>query len=139
LAKGELDFVMLGRPLIADPEIPNKLREGREDDIRLCLRCNEYCFGNLMKGLRVTCAVNAVAGYENEYQIVRSATPLTAAVIGGGPAGMEAARVAALRGHSVTLYSTPRSMSTPLSWRAPTGSSQLSERRPSSRASTART
>lgn len=104
IAAGTYDFMGSGRALIADPEWPNKLTAGRAMDIRPCIRCNEMCMGNVMRGEAVTCSVNPQAGRE----LVQTVEPATArkhlVVIGGGPAGMEAARVAALRGHQVDLY-----------------------------------
>ena len=107
LRDGHADMVGLGRALVSDPEWVAKVREGRTDDIRHCVFCNQYTMGNLFKGLPVACIQNPAAGREKEYgaeTLVPSAQSKKIAVIGGGPAGMEAARVAALRGHQVTLY-----------------------------------
>lgn len=107
LEQGKADFIALGRPLIADAEWANKAAEGREEDIRKCTSCN-HCFGKYqLAELYMRCAVNPVAGREKEEGWV---TPKPAKskkkvmVVGGGPAGMEAARVASLRGHDVVLY-----------------------------------
>lgn len=105
LQEGKADFIGIGRGLIADPELPNKVAEGRLDDIRPCIYCNELCIGGPMAGRqRLGCQVNAQAGMEREYRIEPTGKQKKVFIIGGGPGGMEAARVAALRGHSVTLY-----------------------------------
>jgi 2,4-dienoyl-CoA reductase-like NADH-dependent reductase (Old Yellow Enzyme family) len=107
LRDGHADMVGLGRALVSDPDWVAKVREGRTDDIRHCVFCNQYTMGNLFKGLPVGCIQNPAAGREKEYgaETLRpAAVSKKIAVIGGGPAGMEVARVAALRGHRVTLY-----------------------------------
>jgi 2,4-dienoyl-CoA reductase-like NADH-dependent reductase (Old Yellow Enzyme family)/thioredoxin reductase len=103
LAVGNADFVALGRPLLADPFFVKKAKEGRLEDIRPCIRCNEGCVGRVRKLFSVGCTVNAATGEERKYSIVPSADPKNVVVIGGGPAGLEAARVAALRGHKVSV------------------------------------
>jgi len=106
LAQGRVDMVYMGRPLMADPHLPNKAREGRFDEIRTCIACN-HCFGSMRFGVSrfqgVTCAINYRAGRELDYPIAPTTMPKKVVIIGGGPAGMEAARVAALRGHNVIL------------------------------------
>jgi NADPH-dependent 2,4-dienoyl-CoA reductase/sulfur reductase-like enzyme len=104
LADGIADFVLLGRPLIADPELPNKARAGRVAEIRPCTKCNEGCIGGLFALRGVECQVNAAAGHERRYDGVAAPRRKMVMVVGGGPAGMEAARVAAERGHRVSLY-----------------------------------
>ena len=104
LAAGEAEFVGVGRGLIADPEWVAKLADGRRDDIRPCIRCNQMCIGAIFTGATIGCAVNPAAGHEVERAVTVAATPKRVAVVGGGPAGLEAARVAALRGHTVDVY-----------------------------------
>ena len=104
LAQGKADLIAIGRGLIADPDLPNKLREGRWEDIRWCIACNQGCIGALTVGSPFTCLVNPGAGREREMEIKPASRSKRVWVVGGGPAGMEAARVAALRGHRVTLY-----------------------------------
>lgn len=103
LQEGKADLVAMGRALIADPELPKKAREGRLDDIRKCTAC-ENCNMRVREGLRLGCAINAAAGEEKESRLVRVAKPKQILVVGGGPAGMEAARISALRGHETILY-----------------------------------
>jgi 2,4-dienoyl-CoA reductase-like NADH-dependent reductase (Old Yellow Enzyme family)/thioredoxin reductase len=98
LATGKLDFVDLGRALLADPEFPNKAREGLVDDIRKCLACTE-CLSRVWKGDKI----NAQTGKEKELKIKPAAKIKNVLIIGGGAGGMETARVAALRGHKVTI------------------------------------
>lgn len=99
---GKADMVAMGRPLIADPYLPVKAAAGNYDDIRMCLRCNE-CQGRLAQNKQIVCTLNPEVGREGQYPITLSEDKKTVAVIGGGPAGLEAARVAALRGHKVIL------------------------------------
>ncbi len=108
LKDGLADFIALGRALIADPEWPVKAREGRTKEIRRCLSCNR-CFV-IVSHRPIRCAVNARAGMESEYPLTPAVQKQRVAVVGGGPAGMEAARVAALRGHRVTLYEKEHSL-----------------------------
>jgi NADPH-dependent 2,4-dienoyl-CoA reductase/sulfur reductase-like enzyme len=105
LEKGQGDFIGLGRPLWADPEWPLKAREGRPEDIRPCIRCNDGCLARGdHQAKTVWCSVNVALCREDEYRITSAETPRKVAVVGGGPAGMEAARVCALKGHDVTLF-----------------------------------
>jgi dimethylglycine catabolism A len=105
LQSGAADMVGMTRALIADPELPRKAREGRFDDIRVCMGSNEGCIDRLYFGLPIGCVQNPVVGREREWgTLVPATTPKRVVVVGGGPAGMEAARVAAERGHTVTLF-----------------------------------
>lgn len=104
LLNGDCDMVGLGRPLLADPELPNKVRLNRTEDIRPCLSCHEGCMGRFARGGRLSCAVNPACGREAIYSITPALKRKHIIVAGGGIAGMEAARVAALRGHRVDLY-----------------------------------
>jgi 2-enoate reductase len=103
IESGQADFVAIGRGLIADPDLPVKVRTGRIDHIRPCIRCNERCIGRLWAHRPLSCSVNPLAGEEGHYEIRKAEKRKKVLVIGGGPAGMEAARVAGLRGHQVTL------------------------------------
>ncbi len=105
LREGKADFIAWGRGLIADPELPRKVAEGRLDEIRKCIFCNE-CLRTVWDNKSpLRCTVNPIAGRERRYGVLQRADKLKKVVIiGAGPAGMEAARVAALRGHNVVLY-----------------------------------
>ncbi len=105
LRKGSIDFVAMTRRLLADPELPNKVKEGRLEDIRPCTGCL-HCFDVRNKNKVLECRVNATLGREivPEYQLRPASPKKKVLVVGGGPAGMEAARVAAQRGHEVVLY-----------------------------------
>ncbi|WP_127539709.1 NAD(P)/FAD-dependent oxidoreductase [Paenibacillus illinoisensis] len=105
IASGDADFVMFGRALIADAELPNKLRNNMREDIRPCIRCNEECIGRIIeRNTKISCAVNIQAANEKRFTIQPAETSKKIVVVGGGPSGLEAARVAALKGHEVTLY-----------------------------------
>ena len=103
LNDGKCDMVVLGRPLLADPEFVNKMRFGNVADIRPCLSCHDGCFNRAHSMRLMSCAVNPQCNREKEAAFARADTQKNCLVIGGGPAGMEAARVLALRGHHVTL------------------------------------
>lgn len=106
LRAGDADLVSMVRATIADPMLVRKVREGRAAEVRPCIACNQGCIGGAAVYGRMGCVVNPAAGLElsmSEALIDRSAAPRRVLVIGGGPAGMEAARIAALRGHAVTL------------------------------------
>ncbi|WP_432452790.1 FAD-dependent oxidoreductase [Agarivorans sp. QJM3NY_29] len=100
----QTDFIALGRPLLADSEIPNKIRADKFNKVRPCLSCQEGCMGRLASYAVISCAVNPACGRELDYAITNSDQQKSVLVVGGGPAGCEAARVAALRGHRVKLY-----------------------------------
>ena len=101
----QADIIVMGRALIADPFLPAKLEAGMDMDVVPCLACNEGCAGGIGKGGPVTCAVNARAGFEMMYpRGEKAAQAKHVAVVGAGPAGMEAALVLARRGHRVTLF-----------------------------------
>jgi 2,4-dienoyl-CoA reductase-like NADH-dependent reductase (Old Yellow Enzyme family)/thioredoxin reductase len=102
LAEGRADFIALGRPFLADPQILIKAKEVRYDDIRMCIACCN-CMDSLMRGRSIVCSINAELGREAA-KLLPAKKPQKVVVIGGGPGGMEAARVAALKGHKVTLY-----------------------------------
>ena len=103
LADGDCDFVSMGRQLLADPDLPAKLLAGRPDTVRTCINCYVCVAQNFWDGTPI-CAVNAELGHYDEGPLEPAVTRRTVAVIGGGPGGMEAARVAALRGHRVVLF-----------------------------------
>jgi NADPH-dependent 2,4-dienoyl-CoA reductase/sulfur reductase-like enzyme len=97
------------RALIADPELPQKAAEGRLEDIRVCVGASEGCIGRLRQGKAIGCVQNPVIGREAELTEIRPATRIKrVVVVGGGAAGLEAARVAAIRGHRVTLLEATR-------------------------------
>lgn len=111
LQEGKADFVGLARPLLADPHFPKKAEEGRAEDVRPCIRCNQGCLKKgIFMGKSLMCSVNIAIGREDRFAQLQyegndpAPQPKKVFVVGGGPGGMEAARVAALRGHRVTLF-----------------------------------
>ena len=106
VASGQADMVSIVRGQIADPHLANKAKEGRPEDIRPCLSCNQMCWGRRFRDYWISCLINPSAGREWEWggdRFTRAEAPKRVLVVGGGPAGLEAARVAAERGHQVTL------------------------------------
>lgn len=106
LVEGKADMVAMTRAQIADPELPNKARDGREADIYHCIRGNQGCIGRVFKGLSINCTVNPAAGREARFgngTLTPAAEARRWLVVGGGPAGMKTAETLAKRGHSVTL------------------------------------
>jgi 2,4-dienoyl-CoA reductase-like NADH-dependent reductase (Old Yellow Enzyme family)/NADPH-dependent 2,4-dienoyl-CoA reductase/sulfur reductase-like enzyme len=105
LAEGKADYVALARQLLADPEWPHKVEQGNLDDVRYCISCLECMGFRAGRSANMVCSVNPALGREKEFETVRPAqNPLKLMIIGAGPAGMEAARVAAIRGHNVTIF-----------------------------------
>lgn len=106
LANGHADMVVMCRATICDPEMPNKARQGKIDDIRHCVAC-DVCTQQVLSGIPISCTQNPAVGREKELGIgtlIAATAKKKVLVIGGGPAGMEAARIAAERGHEVLLY-----------------------------------
>ncbi|MBM3132809.1 MAG: NADH-dependent flavin oxidoreductase, partial [Chloroflexi bacterium] len=104
LGRNEADVIAMGRPLLADPELPNKAAAGRFDDIAPCTGCLVGCRGQPWMGKNITCVINPACGRERDMGITPAPKPRRVMIVGGGPGGMETARIAALRGHRVTLY-----------------------------------
>jgi len=104
LSSGQADMCGMTRALISDPEMPEKARAGRLDDIRACIACNQACIGHMLNGTPISCIQRPETGRELDYgTLLPAATPRRVLVAGGGPAGMKAAITAAKRGHAVTL------------------------------------
>ena len=110
IESGMADMVAMGRPLLADPDWGTKIAAGKACDIRRCISCNKGCTDAIQNRQFLSCVLNAENGYENTRSIQPAAQKKKIAVLGGGPAGLEAARVAALRGHDVTLFEKTTSL-----------------------------
>ena len=109
IKEGKMDLAVFGRQFMADPEFPRKLAEGREDEIRLCTRCL-HCLHIMFTYQPVQCRCNPFAGNETTMQIVPAKTKKKVMVVGAGPGGLEAARVASLRGHDVSVWDTDKEL-----------------------------
>jgi 2,4-dienoyl-CoA reductase-like NADH-dependent reductase (Old Yellow Enzyme family)/thioredoxin reductase len=104
ISNGKADGIVMARASLADPEFPNKAREGRYEDIIQCVACMQGCETRVISQLTVRCTVNPRTGRENEFAVTPAARKRKVFVAGGGPAGMEAAIIAAQRGHEVKLF-----------------------------------
>jgi len=103
VSKGEADMVSMARPFLADAEFPRKAREGRSDEINVCIACNQACLDHVFQKKRASCLVNPRACHETEIVFKTAVKPKTVCIVGAGPAGLAAATTAADRGHKVTL------------------------------------
>ncbi|HOM08124.1 MAG TPA: FAD-dependent oxidoreductase [Syntrophales bacterium] len=104
LRSGKADLIAMGRGSLADPELPNKYAQGRYEDIRHCIGCQQGCLEILFRNEPIRCLVNPTLGFEYKEELKKASQPKKVTVVGGGPAGLEAARAAATAGHRVTLY-----------------------------------
>jgi 2-enoate reductase len=104
LEEGKADFIVIGRGLLADPEWVNKVASGKTAEIRPCIGCHEGCLWQMIGGEPTSCSLNPTCGHETEWHLTPLKEKLSLLVIGGGPAGIEAARVGAERGFQVTLW-----------------------------------
>lgn len=103
LESGKADMVTMARASLADPDMPEKIKEGRTDEVIRCIGCLQGCIGENGKGNGVRCLVNPLTGMEDEYDLTPAARPKRVIVVGGGVSGCEAAIISAARGHKVTL------------------------------------
>ncbi len=120
VAQGKADLICMGRGLLADPELPKKAREGRLDDIRMCIACNT-CMESIFRRGRIECLVNPFLGREQEMAITPTANPKRIMVIGGGPGGLNVAWIAARRGHKVQLFERGKAVGGQLLYGSVTG------------------
>lgn len=104
IREGKIDGIVLGRAALADPEYPNKILTGHTERIRPCIACNQGCITRLQQGKQPACAVNPTAMRELRFALHPCIQPKKVIIVGGGVAGMEAARTSAMRGHRVALY-----------------------------------
>ncbi len=104
LQETKIELIAFGRPLIADPDLPRKAAEGLLEDIIPCTACSQACYDYTLMDMPITCTINPTVGKEEEYRIKPAKNKKKVIIIGGGPGGMEAARVASMRGHEVMLY-----------------------------------
>ena len=104
IADGKIDAVVIGRQAIADPDYGNKVTDGKTEEIRTCIGCNQGCIWGYFCTGKVSCAVNPEVGHEKDWRVTKAPIKKKVVVVGGGIAGMEAARTAFMRGHDVTLY-----------------------------------
>jgi 2-enoate reductase len=110
IMEGKADIVAIGKSLLADAFWVKKVEEGRPEQIRPCIGCHDGCMGRVSRGKPLSCAVNPATGRERTYRIERAENPGKVMIIGGGVAGLEAARVASLRGYKATLYEKTNSL-----------------------------
>ncbi|AGK62105.1 NADH:flavin oxidoreductase, Old Yellow Enzyme family [Archaeoglobus sulfaticallidus PM70-1] len=108
LQEGKADMVSMMRALLADPELPRKVMEGRMDEIRVCVACNQGCMDYAFRGKPITCLVNPAVGREKEFRNLKADVKKRIVVVGGGPAGCKAAEMLAEKGHEVILFEKKR-------------------------------